>query len=344
MSSIQRVIEDMIAGRFPLDREPGKCLRLVRMGVEAGRGIPAGTFYEKIGLKLTERNRREDPSNPWAVSVEETMRAAGLSVPSGQVTGGMIAFARPSNPRAPQFDKYGHCGLTVTRPDGLYVLENAVVRRGQNLGGAINLVPLRAWDAPTMFARVPVWSAPRPAVITGEMLRVAAPNLPLERANVIAPLLARAAAEYGIKERLSVLAWIANLAHESMGFTRLEEVWGPTAAQLRYERMNVGTLGNNQPGDGYRFRGRGWVQLTGRYNYNLHGKLIGVNLIAEPDKAAQPDVASRLAALFWKRKGCDGVAAIGNFKRAVYLLNGGYNGLADRQWRYERLLAVWGER
>lgn len=53
-------------------------------------------------------------------------------------------------------------------------------------------------------------------------------------------------------------------------------------------------LGNTLAGDGYKFRGRGFVQLTGRYNYSKVGKLIGVDLVANPDRALNPDIAARI--------------------------------------------------
>jgi predicted chitinase len=67
-----------------------------------------------------------------------------------------------------------------------------------------------------------------------------------------------------------------------------------------FNKYNAGTklgarLGNTQPGDGFKFRGRGYVQLTGRANYNHDGTFLGIDLIGNPDLALQPDVAYRIA-------------------------------------------------
>lgn len=70
------------------------------------------------------------------------------------------------------------------------------------------------------------------------------------------------------------------------------ELWGPTPVQLRYEGKHE--LGNNQGGDGFKYRGRGYVQLTGRANYHKAGKILGVDLEHNPDLALEPEVAVRI--------------------------------------------------
>jgi len=61
-------------------------------------------------------------------------------------------------------------------------------------------------------------------------------------------------------------------------------------------------LGNTQKGDGFKFRGRGWVQLTGKYNYDFFGRMINENLIADPEMALEPGQAGMLLAAFFKSK------------------------------------------
>jgi hypothetical protein len=70
------------------------------------------------------------------------------------------------------------------------------------------------------------------------------------------------------------------------------EIWGPTGAQRRYE--NNRALGNTQPGDGKRYMGRGYVQITGRGNYKKASDVIGVDLVANPDAAMQPQIAAKI--------------------------------------------------
>lgn len=74
--------------------------------------------------------------------------------------------------------------------------------------------------------------------------------------------------------------------------TPRREIWGPTSAQIRYEGRD--DLGNTVPGDGKRFMGRGYVQITGRRNYVRASSLTGLNLVSEPDLAMRPDVAAKI--------------------------------------------------
>jgi predicted chitinase len=91
---------------------------------------------------------------------------------------------------------------------------------------------------------------------------------------------------------------IATAWHETgptssaLHMTPRREIWGPTAAQTRYEMR--ADLGNNQPGDGRRFMGRGYVQITGRANYAKASKLVGKDLVGNPDLALDPEIAARI--------------------------------------------------
>lgn len=89
------------------------------------------------------------------------------------------------------------------------------------------------------------------------------------------------------------LAYIFATAHHETGrFRWLREIWGPTAAQKRYEGR--ADLGNTQPGDGRRFMGRGFVHITGRHNYTDWSKRLGVDLVGSPELAERPEVASQI--------------------------------------------------
>lgn len=92
----------------------------------------------------------------------------------------------------------------------------------------------------------------------------------------------------------------------------------------RYEGRK--DLGNTQPGDGYKFRGRGFVQLTGRANYAKYGKMIGVDLVNSPDEALKPEIATKLLIAYMKDHGCDVWANRGDWQKVRRLVNGGLNG------------------
>jgi predicted chitinase len=184
-------------------------------------------------------------------------------------------------------------------------------------------------------------------MLTSEQLSTIMPKLAAERNAALLPFLTAAASEFGIGTPARTAAFVAQLAHESAQFRFMEEIWGPTAAQRRYEPETSlsATLGNTETGDGFRFKGRGPIQITGRANYRRFGDLLGLDLVSTPEQAAQPSVAFRIAALFWSKKGLNELAdrvTPEAFKEITRRINGGFNGLAERERFYEIAKSVLG--
>jgi putative chitinase len=98
------------------------------------------------------------------------------------------------------------------------------------------------------------------------------------------------------------------------------------------ELMYGGRMGNNEPGDGYKYRGRGYIQLTGKENYEKAGAALGLDLVNHPDLAKEPKVASKIATWYWETRVPE--SARENVKAATKAVNGKYNGLEDRQDRF----------
>jgi len=165
-------------------------------------------------------------------------------------------------------------------------------------------------------------------------LRQIMPNLSASKAQQYLPHLNRAMAEAGINTPKRQAAFVAQLAHESGEFRYMEEIASGAAYEGRRD------LGNTQPGDGMRFKGRGPIQLTGRSNYAAAGRALGLDLINNPRQAATPEVGFRTAAWFWNTRNLNSYADAGNFREVTRRINGGYNGLADRQKYYARALNV----
>jgi len=142
-------------------------------------------------------------------------------------------------------------------------------------------------------------------MLTTDQLQSIMPRLSATRTSELLPFLTSAMAEFAIEAPARAAAFLAQLAHESGQFRFMEEIWGPTDAQKRYEPVTTlsAALGNSEVGDGKRFKGRGPIQLTGRANYQRFGDLLDVDLVAEPPRAARRDVAFRVAGLFWSSKG-----------------------------------------
>lgn len=168
------------------------------------------------------------------------------------------------------------------------------------------------------------------------------PNLPAAKRAQFLPFLQKAMEEFQINTPLRAAAFLAQLAHESAEFRFMEEIWGPTSAQRRYEPVtNLSKrLGNTQPGDGKRFKGRGPIQLTGRFNYKAYGDQLGLDLISDPLQAATPEVGFRTAGLYWGKNGLNELADKQFFKTITKRINGGFNGLEDRTRYYVRAKAV----
>jgi len=142
--------------------------------------------------------------------------------------------------------------------------------------------------------------------------------------------------------------FLAQLGHESGRLRYVREIWGPTAQQLRYDGTHLATmLGNTQPGDGKLFMGRGLIQITGRVNYRgIKPKLEALlqnesvakhdlpdvpDFEAEPQQLERPLWAAMSAGLYWSDRKLNRFADNHDFVTLTKRINGGINGLADRQ-------------
>jgi len=184
-------------------------------------------------------------------------------------------------------------------------------------------------------------------MLTDEQLRAIMPLLSVTKRGELLPFLQTAMTEFAIATAARAAAFLAQLAHESGQLRYMEEIWGPTDAQKRYEPPSTlaAKLGNTEPGDGKRFKGRGPIQITGRANYRRFGDLLGIDLVSDPPRAAVPDLAFRIAGLFWATNGLNELADYAStdaFREITRRINGGLNGLADRERFYAVARAVLG--
>lgn len=164
-------------------------------------------------------------------------------------------------------------------------------------------------------------------------LRRVVPTLTVPEAKRLARDLGQAMVDHDITTSRRAAAFVAQVAHESGGFRYRTELWGPTPAQRGYEGRR--DLGNVSAGDGSRFRGRGYIQITGRANYTAAAKGMKLDAVDHPELLATHKYAARSAAWWWKSHGCNELADRGDFVALTRRINGGTNGLADRQ-RYHR--------
>ena len=197
--------------------------------------------------------------------------------------------------------------------------------------------------------------------ITEQQLLQILPNAG-RQAGVFVPALNVAMNKFAIVTRLRIAAFIAQVGHESGQLTRLVEnlnysaeglmkTWPSrfdlvraTAAARKPEQIaNIvyaGRMGNTEPGDGWKYRGRGLFQVTGRANYAACGEALGLDLINQPTLLEQPQYAAMSAAWFWSMKDLNTLADKGDFVKITRRINGGLNGQADRQALYGKALKV----
>ncbi|ULF52623.1 glycoside hydrolase family 19 protein [Serratia marcescens] len=175
------------------------------------------------------------------------------------------------------------------------------------------------------------------------------------------PHLIAAFAEFGITKPAAQAMFIAQVGHESGGFTRTAEslnytpqgllatfgkritvyqsdMLGRTAAHPANQEaianlVYAERLGNKSRGDGWKYRGRGLIQITGQDNYRACGTALKLDLVGNPQQLESDANAMRSAGWFWKSRGCGRNA--NDIEWVTKRINGGVNGLSDRQARYD---------
>lgn len=148
----------------------------------------------------------------------------------------------------------------------------------------------------------------------------------LDRAEELALAATRWFPEYGIMDnKLRLAHFMAQLVHESGSFRYMEELASGQAYEGRTD------LGNVQPGDGKRYKGRGVLQITGRSNYRYFGRRIGVDIERHPEIAAIPSISLHLALEYWRDRKLNALADADDIRGITRKINGGWNGLADRE-------------
>jgi predicted chitinase len=155
--------------------------------------------------------------------------------------------------------------------------------------------------------------------------------------------LQRAAIHAGIRG-VELAQFMAQVRHESADFSRMKEIGGKNYFVKRYDpRVAPKTakiLGNTHPGDGERYFGRGFIQITGRDNYRMAGDAIGIDLVKHPELAAKPDVAAKIAVWYWKTRVKPNVANFNDTTAVTKLINPALRGLNDRLQHFKQYKLV----
>jgi predicted chitinase len=138
------------------------------------------------------------------------------------------------------------------------------------------------------------------------------------------PAVYASCAAQGLTDCPTMIAVVATIGTEVGSFAPINEFGGTAYFTKMYEGRK--DLGNIHPGDGARYHGRGFIQLTGRANYAKYGQLLGVPLENDPDLALTASVAAAVLALYFKDRGLAAVARAGDWEGVRRGVNGGLNG------------------
>ncbi|MDT9642569.1 glycoside hydrolase family 19 protein [Pseudomonas protegens] len=179
--------------------------------------------------------------------------------------------------------------------------------------------------------------------ITAQQLLQILPNAGA-KAGVFVPALNAAMSKYAIITRLRIAAFLAQIGHESGQLQYVREL-GSNQYLSKYDTGTLAKRLGNTPeadGDGQKYRGRGLIQVTGRANYEACSEALfsDARLLNTPELLESPVYAALSAGWFWQRAGLNTLADKGDFLTITKRINGGTNGLADREALYERALKV----
>ena len=173
--------------------------------------------------------------------------------------------------------------------------------------------------------------------------------------------------KYNISTIQRQAAFIGQCAHESANFTKLEEGLNYSASRLmavwpsRFPSLDVANQyannpqklankvyggrmgnGNEESGEGYAYRGRGLIQMTGKEAYANCGSGLGMDLLSNPDMLFEPEYACLSAGWFWNKKGLNDLADTGDYETMTKRINGGTLGLDDRKAKIAKAREILG--
>ncbi len=201
--------------------------------------------------------------------------------------------------------------------------------------------------------------------ITAQQLCAIIPPLPLDKANAVLTHFHQTLEEFGIDTPIRQAAFIAQTACESQYHKFVESLWySPQRLTVVWPKVftvekaalyaaspeklanfiyaGVNGNGNEASGDGWKYRGRGVIQTTGRWNYKVCGEGIGFDLINSPEILEDPLQAFRSGGWYWKSHDLNPFADREDVLAITKIINGGTNGLPERKQYYARAKAVLG--
>lgn len=173
-------------------------------------------------------------------------------------------------------------------------------------------------------------------MLTEQALKQIMPDAPAARVKPCLAAIQAVFKEASINTVTRAAAFLAQIAHESGELKYMEEIASGAAYEGRAD------LGNTKVGDGKRYKGRGPIQITGRANYRMAGKALGIDLESTPTLAAEIATGFRVAGWYWTSRGLNARADALDFDGITRAINGGQNGRVQRLAYYQKALEVLG--
>ena len=166
-----------------------------------------------------------------------------------------------------------------------------------------------------------------------------APELPVKKLKPLERVLVAAAQQAGLSGN-ELKQFLAQCAHETGNFSYLEEIGSDRYFMKKYDKKfnprKAKELGNIRPGDGVKYKGRGFIQLTGRYNYKKAGQALGLPLEQQPELVERPDIAAKVSLWFWSQRVQPKVVDFHDVPQSTKPINPALKGLASRQQHYNQ--------
>jgi putative chitinase len=145
--------------------------------------------------------------------------------------------------------------------------------------------------------------------------------------------LKKTAQQAGIQGQ-ELIAFLSQCAHETLDFKHMKEIGGKLDFKKydpRFAPRKAKILGNTKPGDGAKYKGRGYIQITGKYNYEQAGKALGLDLVNKPELVEKPEVAAKVAVWYWKTRVANKVDSFKDTGDVTKQINPGMKHLDQRK-------------
>jgi len=290
-------------------------------------------IQQVTGIKL-QGDKFSDVDEGWKSSLAGAALAAGMTLGGGNTAQASTYTIQPGDTIYSLSKKHNVPVDVIAKTNKLD--KNFSIKVGQNIK-----IPD---TAPPTTAKIPPQAtnidAAKPAD-KSQTTKKPTTSKPLDVSKTVTGTMHEALLKYqaeraGIKGT-ELAAFLSQCAHETMNFKRIVEFGGSLDFRKydpKYAPNKAKALGNIKPGDGAKYKGRGYIQLTGRYNYKRAGEALGLPLEQNPELVEQPEIAAKVAVWFWKQRVQPKIDNFKDVRSVTKTINPGLKGLEDRKEKF----------